>query len=73
MTNILFVVKYDADEEISMELLMQGGDDEMYDRIYNNEIYKKAVKLWLPFMNKRGFLDCLLPHDIAAVKEKAEE
>jgi hypothetical protein len=55
------IVKYDSAEEISLENLMTGDDNpEAMDRIYNNENYKKAVKLWLPFLNDRGYLDQLV-------------
>lgn len=37
---------------------------DIYKRIYGNETFKKAVKIWLPFMNKRGFLDTLLTSDL---------
>ncbi|KAG5678863.1 hypothetical protein PVAND_008494 [Polypedilum vanderplanki] len=67
---ILFIVKYDSQEEITLEAMMGLGDQveesivqAMYTRIYGNETYKKAVKLWLPFLNKRGFLDTLLPNE----------
>ena len=33
---------------------------ELYKRIYDNETYKKAVKLWLPFLEQRGYLDSLM-------------
>jgi hypothetical protein len=65
---ILFVVKYDSPEEITIEAMMGLGEkieeselQKMFSRIFGNETYKKAVKLWLPFLNKRGFLDTLLP------------
>lgn len=61
---ILFVVKYDSPEEMSMETLMiEGGSPEMMNRIYGNDCYKKALKLWLPFMSKRGFLDTLMAEE----------
>lgn len=63
---ILFVVKNDSPEEIDMQTMMSGDADTMY-RFYNGEGYKKAVKLWLHFLNKRGFLDTLI------VEEKPEE
>lgn len=69
---ILFVVKYDSPEEISMETMMMGGDNpEMYQRIYYNDFFKKAVTTWLPFLNKRGFLDTLLKEK--PVEAKKEE
>lgn len=60
---ILFVVKYDSAEEINMEMIISGGDEAMLERIYNNDNYKKAIKLWLPFMDKRGFLDSMILQD----------
>ncbi len=56
---ILFVVKNDSSEEINMETMMTGDTDILY-RLYNAETYKKAVKLWMNFLNKRGFLDMLI-------------
>jgi len=73
MMFILFVVKYDSSEEINIEMIMASGDNpEMINRIYNNDNYKKALKLWLPFLNKRGFLDTMIAAD-AKVDEKKEE
>ena len=43
-----------------MEMIMAGGSPEMLERVYNNEVYKKAIRTWLPFLNKRGYLDTLL-------------
>lgn len=67
---ILFIVKYDSQEEMTLEAMLGMGDkvedsvvQAMYKRIYGNDTYKKAVKLWLPFLNKRGFLDTLLPNE----------
>lgn len=60
----LFVVKYDSYEEINLEMMMSGEDNSrMMERIYNNDTYNKALKLWLPFLNKRGFLDTLIVKD----------
>jgi hypothetical protein len=59
---ILFVVKYDAKEEISIEDLMKPGPEqqELLERVYKVENYVKAVQLLLPFMKKRGFLNCMI-------------
>ncbi|XP_037030222.1 uncharacterized protein LOC119070043 [Bradysia coprophila] len=62
---ILFVVKNDSSEEIDMETMMSGDADTLH-RFYNGDGYKKAAKLWLHFLNKRGFLDTLI------VEEKQE-
>lgn len=71
---ILFVVKYDSAEEINMEEMMGGGmSQEKMKEIYSNPIYKKALLAWLPFLNKRGFLDTLLIDEPAPVEAKKEE
>lgn len=46
--------------EINIEQFISGSDPEMLDRIYSNKNYKKALNLWLPFLNKRGFLDRMI-------------
>jgi hypothetical protein len=58
----LFVVKNDSSDEINMENLMGKGEgaEEMLQKVYKNPIYKKAVRAWLPFLNKRGFLDTMI-------------
>lgn len=66
---ILTIVKNESTEEVNLEMIMGQSEDEeklerMYKRIYENETYKKAVKTWLPFLNKRGFLDSMLPADL---------
>lgn len=55
----MFVCKYDSDKELTMEDFMnpEAFDEEMIYRIYQNDNFLKAVKLWLPFLYKRGFLD----------------
>ena len=58
---ILAIAKYEAAEEINLDrLLMDEDNSELLKKFYNNENYKKALKLWLPFLNERGFLDCLI-------------
>lgn len=71
---ILFVVKYESDEEVNMEIMFKAGDiTDIAERVYNNDTYKKAVKLWLPFLNKRGFLDALMKPEGPPVEQKVEE
>lgn len=65
---ILFVVKNDSPEEINIETMMSGDTESMY-RLYNGAGYKKAVKLWMHFLNKRGFLDTLIVDDDEQKKE----
>lgn len=59
---ILFVVKNDSPEEINIEAMMTGETDFLC-RVYNGAGYKKALKLWLHFFNKRGFLDTMIVAD----------
>ena len=65
---ILSIVKNESKEEINIETIMGQSSDaeaqEVYARIYGNDTYKRALKKWLPFMNKRGFLDTMLKSDI---------
>lgn len=66
---VLTIIKNESSEEIDLALMMGQSDDEeklenFYKRIYENETYKKAIKAWLPFLNKRGFLDTMLPKDL---------
>lgn len=66
---ILTIVKNESSEELNMDMIMGHSEDEeklesMYKRIFENETYKKAVTTWLPFLNKRGFLDSMLPADL---------
>lgn len=60
---ILFVVKYESSEELSLEDMMkaESPDKDLYNKMYCNETYKKAIKTLLPFLDERGFLDSLLP------------
>lgn len=59
---ILFVCKLDSDNEISQDKIFEGGEgaDELFKMVYQNENYAAACKKWLPFLNSRGFLECLL-------------
>lgn len=60
---ILFICKYDHQDEMSIETVMNNDDEgaqKMLKTIYRNENYKKAVTLWLPFLNKRGLLDTMI-------------
>lgn len=59
---ILFIVKNDSPEEINIERMMKGSTEVLH-RIYNGAAYKKSVKLWMNFLNKRGFLDILIVDD----------
>lgn len=58
---IMFVMKFDSDSEIDIAELMGAGLNPVtLHKVYNNDVYKKALKCWLPFLNKRGFLDTFI-------------
>lgn len=38
----------------------EKGKEEAMNKIYRNENFMKAVKLWLPFFDKKGFLDTIV-------------
>jgi hypothetical protein len=59
----MIVTKYESTEVLKMEDFLVVQDKEFIDRIYCNETFKKAIKLWLPFFEKRGYLDSFLPDD----------
>jgi hypothetical protein len=65
----MFVCKYESEEELTMEQFMDVNafTDDMFNRMYRNDNYLRALKSWLPFMHKRGFLD-----PVAAEKESEE-
>lgn len=67
---ILFVVKNDSNEVLEIEKLMTTEDPEMHQKIYNNENYMKSLKLWLPFLNKRGFLDTMYKKEVTELKSE---
>jgi hypothetical protein len=66
----LFFIK--SSTEFSFDMLMHGQDEEalqdVYNRLYQDELLIKAVKVWLPFMDERGFLDALISSDEPEVK-----
>lgn len=50
--------------EFTLDLLMNEKDEKIlqkvYDGLFLDMLFIKAVKVWLPFMNERGFLDLLI-------------
>lgn len=68
---ILFAAKYDSSEVLDMRKIIGGADPATLDRIYNNENYKRGLKLWLPLMNERGYLDKLIDDDTATTQKQS--
>lgn len=61
---VMFVAKYDSNEDLDIEKIMNADkyDEKVVYAAFNNDNYKNALKTWLPFFNKRGYLDTLLPN-----------
>jgi hypothetical protein len=61
---VLFVAKYDSSEDLQLDQLMEGKlkDTTSIENAFKSQYYIKALKTWLPFLNKRGYLDGLLPN-----------
>ena len=59
----MLIVKYDSKEEFNLDFFTDPElfDSEKIERAYMNDIFQNALKLWIPFLNKRGYLDALLP------------
>lgn len=59
----MFIVKYDSKEELSLDFFTdpERFDIKQLEKAFNNNNYQKALGLWVPFLNKRGYLDALLP------------
>lgn len=58
----LFPVKLATEKEFAIHHVYLGGDqaEELLKIIFTNEIFARACKKWLPFLNERGFLDSLI-------------
>jgi len=57
---IMIVVKNEVTEELNIGEIMMGGNDELLRKIFSEGSYKKALQSWLPFLNKRGYLDSVI-------------
>ncbi|KAG5675463.1 hypothetical protein PVAND_005365 [Polypedilum vanderplanki] len=59
LIDIMFICKYDSDQEITMEQFTDPNafTPEMFNRMYRNDNYLKALKSWLPFLYERGYLN----------------
>lgn len=60
---IMFVAKYDSNEDLDMQNLMdpEKVNFETIRKGFITEVYRNALAIWLPFLNKRGFIDTMLP------------
>lgn len=59
LVEMLFACKFESQEELSLEQFTDPDalDEESFDKIYRDKNYLDALKSWLPFLYKRGFLD----------------
>ena len=60
----MFIIKYDSNQELDISQIFDQtkGDPEHFTAAFNKPTYKKALTSWLPFLDKRGYLDVLLPN-----------
>ncbi|KAL7051620.1 hypothetical protein ACKWTF_004532 [Chironomus riparius] len=61
---MLFFAKYSSTVDWDMEILIRETDEtvlsKIYGAIFNDPVFIKATKSWLPFLEQRGFLDSLI-------------
>lgn len=67
MMLIMFFAKYNSCQELCWQTLADildpsKGDSNELDKTFQNPIYIKALSTWLPFLDKRGYLDTFLPN-----------
>lgn len=56
MLFVLAIIKNDSTEEVTFGSLFVGlQKPEILELIFNNPNFRKALMLWLPFMDDRGF------------------
>lgn len=53
---MLAVFKWDEEDDFEIAMLLIEGS-EMINRAFTCENFRKAVRTWLPFLDKKGFLD----------------
>lgn len=56
----LYAIKNDSTGVVDLEKEMQSDDPAVLRKMFSNENFKNSLKLWLPFLNQRGFLDSLI-------------
>lgn len=51
-----------SNTDITFDQLYKGGDevDKLFKIVFENEIFVKACRKWMPFLNSREFLECLI-------------
>jgi len=64
MMFVMFIAKYDSPQDLDIAQIFEQTKDtpEIFDAAFKNPIYIKAFKSWLPFLDKRGYLDVFLPN-----------
>jgi hypothetical protein len=80
MMLVMFVAKYESNEELNLEGLMDPDkfDANAIRAALHGKHYIKALETWLPFLNRRGFLDTMLPQHpptpfMATILQQMEE
>lgn len=58
----LLLAKHDSDNEINLETFLTNshGNGEMFLKAFLAPSFEKAAKMWLEFLDEKGFLDRLI-------------
>ncbi|KAL7041202.1 hypothetical protein ACKWTF_000677 [Chironomus riparius] len=64
MMFVMFIAKYDSPQDLDITQIFEQTKDSpgMFEAAFKNPIYQAAFKSWLPFLDKRGYLDAFLPN-----------
>lgn len=59
----MFIAKYNSNQELDLEQIFNPTKEASkgLDDAFENPIYKASLAKWLPFLDKRGYLDSFLP------------
>ena len=62
--SVMLIIKYESNTDLNIEALMDPtkSDAKVMEEAFSGKLYQESLKIWLPFLNKRGFLDTLLPN-----------
>lgn len=53
---MLTALKWEDEDEFDFAMML-NEHSKMINRAFNGKNFRKAVKTWLPFLDKQGFLD----------------
>lgn len=56
---LILFVKNGSQEEFNLDKVFGSDDPKMLQGIYNDSNYKRALKIWLAYLNDHGVLDAV--------------